>query len=293
MEEAERRRQAQLEAQARARLEAAAAARAGRGSRRSRSTPTPSRRLGRGDDDRPPPAKYGGVVGIAMQYLGVHTSGAARARRASTARARLVRLRADRRLAPAQRGDAVQHRRRLRLPRPAPPGDLVFFDGLGPHGHVHRRRPVHPRAAHGRRRQDLEPQRLLVRVDLRRREAPDLQGGSPRPARRPQDASALRGAQRRRLGDAFVQLFDLVGEVLEDDAALELERRRHLALLHLEVAREDHEPLELLEARPLAVDVVDDRPGRARRRAGPGRASPTSPRCPARRPTCRSRPGRG
>ena len=42
-----------------------------------------------------------------------------------------VRLRAGRRLAPAQRGDAV----RLRLaglPRPSSrPGDLVFFNGLG------------------------------------------------------------------------------------------------------------------------------------------------------------------
>ena len=39
------------------------------------------------------------------------------------------------------------------------------------HGDVHRRRPVHPRPAHGRRRQDLQPLRLLVRVDLRRRQA--------------------------------------------------------------------------------------------------------------------------
>ena len=29
------------------------------------------------------------------------------------------------------------------------PGDIVFFDGLGHVGHLHRRRRVRPRAAHG------------------------------------------------------------------------------------------------------------------------------------------------
>ena len=76
MEAAERRRQAELERQARARLEAAAAARASAhqqtldlssgpvtdfpadGTSSASSVPAP------------PPAKYGGVVGIAMQYLG-------------------------------------------------------------------------------------------------------------------------------------------------------------------------------------------------------------------------------
>ena len=75
MEAAERRRQAQLEAQARARLEAQSAARqsarqqllelsggstsdAGDATLSSSASPAP-------------PAKYGGVVGIAMQYLGV------------------------------------------------------------------------------------------------------------------------------------------------------------------------------------------------------------------------------
>ena len=36
------------------------------------------------------------------------------------------------------------------------PGDLVFFHGLGHVGHVHRRRQLRARAAHRRRRQDLE-----------------------------------------------------------------------------------------------------------------------------------------
>ncbi len=51
------------------------------------------------------------------------------------------------------------------------PGDLVFFDGLGHMGiYIGGGQFVH--APHtGRRRQDLEPLRLLVRVDVRRREA--------------------------------------------------------------------------------------------------------------------------
>ena len=38
-----------------------------------------------------------------------------------------------------------------------------------PRRHLHRRRRVHPRAAHGRRRQDRQPLRSLVRGDVRRR----------------------------------------------------------------------------------------------------------------------------
>ena len=135
MEAAERRRQAQLEAQARARLEAAAAARAVR-------------------------ATAGARGGLATRFLGVTpTRGTSSQRSARQVRRRRrdrdavprravrlgrrepvgirllrphhVRLRADRHLASAQRGDAVQHRRRLRLARPAAAGDLVFFDGLG------------------------------------------------------------------------------------------------------------------------------------------------------------------
>ena len=55
------------------------------------------------------------------------------------------------------------------------PGDLVFFDGLGHVGHLHRRRAVRARPAHRRRRQDLEPRRELVRVDLRRRPPDSLE----------------------------------------------------------------------------------------------------------------------
>ena len=48
-------------------------------------------------------------------------------------------------------------------------GDLVFFDGLGHVGHLHRRRPVRPRAAHRRRREGVEPGLRLVRLLVRRR----------------------------------------------------------------------------------------------------------------------------
>ena len=45
--------------------------------------------------------------------------------------------------------------------------------------------------------------------------------------------------------------------MLRADPALEFQRGRQLALRRGEVAREDREALDLLEARALAVDVVD------------------------------------
>ena len=71
---------------------------------------------------------------------------------------------------PAQRGDAVRHRRRLRLARRAAAGRPRLLQRARAHGDVHRRRPVHPRAAHRRRRQDLEHERGLLRLRLRRRQ---------------------------------------------------------------------------------------------------------------------------
>src|SRR5438045_8010375 len=56
-----------------------------------------------------------------------------------------------------------------------------------------------------------------------------------------------------------VQLVDLVGEVLLHDAAAKLERRRQLALLLREIARENREALDLLDAHAVAVDLVDER----------------------------------
>ena len=75
------------------------------------------------------------------------TSGAARARRLRLLGPRDVRLRPARRLAPAQRVGAV--RRCPHVPASdLEPGDLVFFYGLRPRRHLHRRRHDHPRAAH-------------------------------------------------------------------------------------------------------------------------------------------------
>ena len=96
------------------------------------------------------------------------TSGAARARRpASTAR--VSSSTSSRRSAftsrtTLRRSTAMGLRCRTTSSQP---GDLVFFSGLGHVGHLHRRRPVRPRAAHGRRRQDLEPLRALGLVRRR------------------------------------------------------------------------------------------------------------------------------
>ena len=77
MEAAERRRQAQLAAQARARLEAQSAARQSARQQLLELSGGPSSEssgdaaLASSSSSPAPPAKYGGVVGIAMQYLGV------------------------------------------------------------------------------------------------------------------------------------------------------------------------------------------------------------------------------
>src|SRR5205085_4179674 len=55
-----------------------------------------------------------------------------------------------------------------------------------------------------------------------------------------------------------VQRLDLAREVLLADAPLQLQRRRHLAVLGGEVAREDREALDLLEPREVGVHLVDD-----------------------------------
>ncbi|HET6600353.1 MAG TPA: NlpC/P60 family protein, partial [Gaiella sp.] len=76
MEAAEQRRQAELERQARARLEAAAAARASARQQTLDLSSGPATDFpadgssSASSVSAPPPSKYGGVVGIAMQYLG-------------------------------------------------------------------------------------------------------------------------------------------------------------------------------------------------------------------------------
>jgi cell wall-associated NlpC family hydrolase len=71
MEAAERRRQAQLEAQARARLAAEAAARRAARTQTLELASDPVASDSTEVSTQAPPSQYGGVVGIAMQYLGV------------------------------------------------------------------------------------------------------------------------------------------------------------------------------------------------------------------------------
>ena len=101
---------------------------------------------------------------------------------------------------------------RLRLARPAPARRPRLLRRPRPRRHLHRRRPVHPRAAHGRRRQDLEPERGWYAAATSARAA---------------SSSVRRTARRSRRRSAPAT------------TAAELQRRRHLALVGREVARQD------------------------------------------------------
>ncbi len=114
----------------------------------------------------PPDARYGGVVGIAMQYLGTPYvwGGASPGGFDCSGFVSYVF---------GQMGVSLPHHAASQYGMGSPvsrdqlqAGDLVFFNGLGHVGHLHRRRPVRPFAAHRRRGQDLEPLRLLVREHL-------------------------------------------------------------------------------------------------------------------------------
>ena len=171
------------------------------------------------------------------------TCGEARARRPdSTARA--SRATSSRRSASPAR---ITRRRSTAMGTPVPydqlaPGDLVFFSGLGHVGiYIGGGQFVHaPHTGDVVRISSLADARLV------RRRPPALDLARDLFARRGRDV---------RLG---VERLDLVREVLLHRSAPELERRRDLARLHREVAREDGEPLDLLEARAIAVRVVDD-----------------------------------
>jgi cell wall-associated NlpC family hydrolase len=137
MEAAERRRQAELEAQARARLAAAVAAHAAaRQQALELSTGDPitdyAPDAGSVSSSPAPPAKYGGVVGIAMQYLGVPYvwGGASPSGFDCSGFAMYVY---------GQVGISLPHNAAMQYNTVGvpvsrddlQPGDLVFFDGLG------------------------------------------------------------------------------------------------------------------------------------------------------------------
>ena len=133
MEAAEARRQAELERQARARLAAAAAARA---SARQQTLEVASDPVPVPDDatvvSEAPPAKYGGVVGIAMQYLGIpYVWGGASPSGFDCSGLTMYVY--------AQVGVSLPHNAAMQYNTVGvfvsrdqlQPGDLVFFDGLG------------------------------------------------------------------------------------------------------------------------------------------------------------------
>jgi cell wall-associated NlpC family hydrolase len=135
LEAAERRRQAEIERQARARLAAAAAARASARQQTlevSTEPPTTPGTDGAAYSTNVPPAKYGGAVGIAMQYLGVPYVWGGSSPSGFDCSGLVS-------FAYAQIGVSLPHNAAMQYNSVGvfvsrdqlQPGDLVFFDGLG------------------------------------------------------------------------------------------------------------------------------------------------------------------
>ena len=132
LEEEERRRQERLQAQARERLADAGSSSGGGGNTSSapESAPTPS--TGGGGGGNAGPARYGGVVGIAMQYLGVpYRWGGASPSTGFDCSGFIMYVF-------AQVGVSLPHNAAMQYGYGSPvsrselaPGDLVFFNGLG------------------------------------------------------------------------------------------------------------------------------------------------------------------
>ena len=194
-------RQAQLRREAEARLARAAAPARVRPGRRPSSSPrttSPRRSTAAPPTDASiptaPPSQYGGVVGIAMQYLGTPYVWAGSSPGGFDCSGLVAYVY-------GQVGVSLPHNAAAQYGygTPVAYSDLAagrprLLQRARPRRHLHRRRAVHPRAAHRRRRQDLEPERARR---LRRR-PPALVSASAGCSRRSRSGSksAVDGVRR-------------------------------------------------------------------------------------------------